>query len=232
MERALAPHGRRPLIDPDYMRFDTEFHIAVAAATRNRYLTRATEEIRLRAERRAQPPAGHGDLAPPSVRRARGDRSPRSRPATPTRPRRPPSCTCSTATGASARCWRRSAAAGGRRQHEPHAEIRADETNVFPRLLDLAYPNVERGEGVRLYTTDGREILDACSGGAMVACLGHGASEIVDAAARAGGAVSRTSTTTTSRTSRRSGWPSACSTWPRRRWRASASSPAARRRTR
>ena len=63
------------------------------------------------------------------------------------------------------------------------AEIRSDETSVFPRLLDLAYPNVERGEGVRLYLTDGREILDACSGGAMVACLGHGVKEIVDAAA-------------------------------------------------
>jgi adenosylmethionine-8-amino-7-oxononanoate aminotransferase len=60
--------------------------------------------------------------------------------------------------------------------------ISADETNVLPRLLDLAYPNVERGEGVRLYTTDGREVLDACSGGAMVTCLGHGDREIVEAA--------------------------------------------------
>jgi adenosylmethionine-8-amino-7-oxononanoate aminotransferase len=60
--------------------------------------------------------------------------------------------------------------------------IEAQETNVFPRLLDLAYPNMERGEGVRLYTTDGFEVLDACSGGAMVACLGHGATEIVEAA--------------------------------------------------
>jgi adenosylmethionine-8-amino-7-oxononanoate aminotransferase len=60
--------------------------------------------------------------------------------------------------------------------------IEATETNVFPRLLDLSYPNIERGEGVRLYTTDGRELLDACSGGAMVACLGHGATEIADTA--------------------------------------------------
>ncbi len=60
--------------------------------------------------------------------------------------------------------------------------IEAVQTNVFPRLLDLAYPSVERGEGVRLYTTDGFEVLDACSGGAMVACLGHGATEIVQAA--------------------------------------------------
>jgi adenosylmethionine-8-amino-7-oxononanoate aminotransferase len=62
--------------------------------------------------------------------------------------------------------------------------ITADQTNVFPRLLDLAYPDIERGEGVRLYTTDGFELLDACSGGAMVTCLGHGNEEIVEAARR------------------------------------------------
>ena len=60
--------------------------------------------------------------------------------------------------------------------------IEADQTHVFPRLLDLAYPNVERGKGVRLWTTDGFEVLDACSGGAMVACLGHGDETIVEAA--------------------------------------------------
>jgi adenosylmethionine-8-amino-7-oxononanoate aminotransferase len=60
--------------------------------------------------------------------------------------------------------------------------ITADQTSVLPRLLDLGYPNVVRGEGVRLYTDDGFEVLDACSGGAMVACLGHGATEIVEAA--------------------------------------------------
>jgi adenosylmethionine-8-amino-7-oxononanoate aminotransferase len=54
---------------------------------------------------------------------------------------------------------------------------------VFPRFLDLAYPNVERGKGVWLETTDGHRVLDACSGGAMVACLGHGVREIADAAA-------------------------------------------------
>lgn len=60
--------------------------------------------------------------------------------------------------------------------------VTAAETSVFPRLLDHSYPNIERGEGVRLYTSDGSELLDACSGGAMVACLGHGASDIVRAA--------------------------------------------------
>src|SRR3984893_17678872 len=58
----------------------------------------------------------------------------------------------------------------------------ADATSVFPRFLDLAYPVIERGEGVWLYTADGHKILDACSGGAMVACLGHGVPEVIDAA--------------------------------------------------
>ena len=59
--------------------------------------------------------------------------------------------------------------------------IGSDATKVFPRFLDLEYPSIERGDGVWLTTTDGRRILDACSGGAMVACLGHGVPEIVDA---------------------------------------------------
>jgi len=63
------------------------------------------------------------------------------------------------------------------------ATISAEQTSVFPRFLDLAYPNIERGKGVWLETTDGHRILDACSGGAMVACLGHGVTEIADAAA-------------------------------------------------
>ena len=63
------------------------------------------------------------------------------------------------------------------------AEIRADETSVFPRELDFAYPCIERGEGVWLHGIDGRRILDACGGGAMVTCLGHGRRDIVDAAA-------------------------------------------------
>ena len=61
--------------------------------------------------------------------------------------------------------------------------IRSDDSYVFPRFLDLAYPNIERGDGVWLTTTDGRRILDACSGGAMVTCLGHGVPEVVAAAA-------------------------------------------------
>ena len=59
--------------------------------------------------------------------------------------------------------------------------IGSEATKLFPRFLDLHYPSVERGDGIWLTTTDGRRILDACSGGAMVACLGYGVPEIVDA---------------------------------------------------
>jgi len=67
--------------------------------------------------------------------------------------------------------------------------IRADETRVFPRFIDLPYPNIERGEGVWLTTTDGRRILDACSGGAMVTSLGYGVPEVVAAAAAQAGRI-------------------------------------------
>jgi adenosylmethionine-8-amino-7-oxononanoate aminotransferase len=58
----------------------------------------------------------------------------------------------------------------------------AADSSVFLRMLDWPYPNVERGEGVRLFTTDGGEILDACSGGAFVTSLGHHVPELVAAA--------------------------------------------------
>jgi adenosylmethionine-8-amino-7-oxononanoate aminotransferase len=63
------------------------------------------------------------------------------------------------------------------------ATVRSDGSAVFPRLLDLEYPNIERGDGVWLYTADGQPILDACSGGAMVTCLGYGVPEVISAAA-------------------------------------------------
>jgi GntR family transcriptional repressor for pyruvate dehydrogenase complex len=46
IERTLAAMTGR-LNEPEYMRWDTEFHTAVAAATHNRYLTHATEELRM-----------------------------------------------------------------------------------------------------------------------------------------------------------------------------------------
>jgi adenosylmethionine-8-amino-7-oxononanoate aminotransferase len=54
---------------------------------------------------------------------------------------------------------------------------------VFERYLDLDYPSVVRGEGVRLTLADGREVLDACGGGAMVGCLGHGLEPVIARAA-------------------------------------------------
>src|SRR5436189_3069478 len=63
------------------------------------------------------------------------------------------------------------------------ATVRADGTNVLPRFLDLEYPIIEHGDGVWLTAADGPRILDACSGGAMVASLGSGVQELVDAAA-------------------------------------------------
>ena len=62
--------------------------------------------------------------------------------------------------------------------------VTADQTSTFPRFLDLAYPSIERGEGVWLHTTGGEKILDACSGGAMVSSLGNGAADVIEAGAR------------------------------------------------
>jgi adenosylmethionine-8-amino-7-oxononanoate aminotransferase len=70
------------------------------------------------------------------------------------------------------------------------ALVTSDETHVFPRELDRAYPLIVRARGVRLWDAGGREYLDAISGGAMVTCLGHGVEEITDAAARQGREVS------------------------------------------
>jgi adenosylmethionine-8-amino-7-oxononanoate aminotransferase len=62
------------------------------------------------------------------------------------------------------------------------AFVGTDDTVVFPRELDRAYPLIERAEGVWLYGREGTKYLDAVGGGAMVASLGHGVREIIDAA--------------------------------------------------
>jgi adenosylmethionine-8-amino-7-oxononanoate aminotransferase len=59
---------------------------------------------------------------------------------------------------------------------------RYPETPLFYRRLDRAFPRAVRGEGVYLFDEEGRRYLDA-SGGAVVANLGHGVSEIADAVA-------------------------------------------------
>ena len=61
--------------------------------------------------------------------------------------------------------------------------LTGEATSLFPRFLDLEYPEIAQGEGLWLETSDGRRILDASSGGAMVSSLGHGVPEAVAAAA-------------------------------------------------
>ena len=61
----------------------------------------------------------------------------------------------------------------------PH---RYPETHVLYRNLARAYPLIIKGEGCWLYDSEGRNYLDGC-GGAFVACLGHGVSQVVEAMA-------------------------------------------------
>jgi adenosylmethionine-8-amino-7-oxononanoate aminotransferase len=60
--------------------------------------------------------------------------------------------------------------------------VREPETSVFLRELDRPYPLIERAEGVWLYDPAGNAYLDAVGGGAMVTSVGHGVSELVEAA--------------------------------------------------
>jgi adenosylmethionine-8-amino-7-oxononanoate aminotransferase len=55
--------------------------------------------------------------------------------------------------------------------------------SLFPRSFRKTSPEAVRGEGCHIYTTDGRKILDA-SGGAAVVSIGHGVASIADAMAR------------------------------------------------
>jgi adenosylmethionine-8-amino-7-oxononanoate aminotransferase len=52
--------------------------------------------------------------------------------------------------------------------------------HVFYRKLNVELPTIVRGKGVYLYDADGKRYLDG-SGGAMVACIGHGVEEIANA---------------------------------------------------
>ena len=49
--------------------------------------------------------------------------------------------------------------------------------------LRLELPEAVRGEGIRLWDSDGREYVDACSGAISVVSIGHGVREVVDAMA-------------------------------------------------
>ncbi|MFO3797553.1 MAG: aspartate aminotransferase family protein, partial [Anaerolineales bacterium] len=57
------------------------------------------------------------------------------------------------------------------------------EDRVFYRNLRKFYPTVDRGEGIYIYDTDGKEYIDA-SGGAAVVSIGHGVKEITEAMIR------------------------------------------------
>ncbi len=56
-------------------------------------------------------------------------------------------------------------------------------SRLLHRSLAEAPVGVARGQGIFLYTRDGREIIDG-AGGAAVACIGHGDRRVTDAMAR------------------------------------------------
>jgi adenosylmethionine-8-amino-7-oxononanoate aminotransferase len=51
---------------------------------------------------------------------------------------------------------------------------------LFPRSFRKVYPEAVRGEGCFIFTADGRKILDAC-GGAAVVSIGYGVKSVADA---------------------------------------------------
>ena len=51
---------------------------------------------------------------------------------------------------------------------------------LLDRQLHKEYPVVVGGKGNYLFTSDGRQVFDAC-GGAAVSCLGHGNERVIEA---------------------------------------------------
>jgi len=60
--------------------------------------------------------------------------------------------------------------------------VDSNETRVLPLELDRRYPVLVRGRGVWVEDAGGRRYLDAMSGGSMAATLGHGRTDIIEAA--------------------------------------------------
>ena len=60
--------------------------------------------------------------------------------------------------------------------------VEGNETRVLPLELDRRYPVLVRGRGVWVEDAGGRRYLDAMSGGSMAATLGHGRTDIIEAA--------------------------------------------------
>ncbi|HSL67286.1 MAG TPA: aminotransferase class III-fold pyridoxal phosphate-dependent enzyme [Actinomycetota bacterium] len=57
-----------------------------------------------------------------------------------------------------------------------------NKSRVLPLELDRRYPVLVRGQGVWVEDAGGRRYLDAMSGGSMAATLGHGRTDIIEAA--------------------------------------------------
>jgi adenosylmethionine-8-amino-7-oxononanoate aminotransferase len=60
--------------------------------------------------------------------------------------------------------------------------VDSNETRVLPLELDRRYPVLVRGQGVWVEDSGGRRYLDAMSGGSMAATLGHGRTDVTEAA--------------------------------------------------
>ena len=61
-------------------------------------------------------------------------------------------------------------------------EVGSDSTHILQLELNRKYPVAVRGEGVWVIDSAGRRYLDAMSGGSMASTLGHGRTDIIDAA--------------------------------------------------
>ena len=55
-------------------------------------------------------------------------------------------------------------------------------SKVFHREPDRQYPILTHGKGIWVYDAEGRQLLDAMSGGALTANIGYGVKPVVDAA--------------------------------------------------
>ena len=60
--------------------------------------------------------------------------------------------------------------------------VDSNETRVLPLELDRRYPVLVRGQGVWVEDAGGGRYLDAMSGGSMAATLGHGRTDVIQAA--------------------------------------------------
>lgn len=65
----------------------------------------------------------------------------------------------------------------------PLRSVKSETRHIFYRNLNRVYPVISRGEGIYLFTRDGREIIDGASGAAVV-CLGHNNKRLIEAIQR------------------------------------------------